>query len=75
MVNIENIAQSGNLVTMDCFEEGDRSRVCHVVFDVGTLEVVNGVDVNIYIRQSIAKIHKLIQSGTNLPEKTISYWC
>ena len=33
MVKMENIIKNGNSVSMDCFEEGDRSRAHHVEFD------------------------------------------
>lgn len=75
MVKMENIVKNGNSVSMDCFEEGDRSRAHHVEFDAETLEVTNGVKVNIYIRQSIAKIWKFLREGAELPTEAISYWC
>ncbi len=75
MVKITNIEKIGNKISMDCFEEGFQDRAHHVEFDAETLEVTNDVNVNIYIRQSIAKLWKLLREGNELPSEAISYWC
>ncbi len=74
MVKIENIIRNGNNISMDCYEEGNIERVHHVVFDVNTLEVMNGLQNNIYVRQGIAKIWNYVRKGLEIPEKTVSYW-
>ena len=74
MVKIENIIRDGNRISMDCYEEGNEERVHHVIFDVRTLEIMNGLQNNIYIRQGIAKIWNYVRKGLELPEKTVSYW-
>ena len=74
MVKIENIIRNGNNISMDCYEEGNIERVHHVVFDVNTLEVMNGLQNNIYVRQGIAKIWNYARKGLEIPEKTVSYW-
>ncbi len=73
--NIKNIIRNGNnIISMDCYEEGDIERVHHVVFDVSTLEVISGLQNNIYVRQGIAKIWNYARKGLEIPEKTVSYW-
>ena len=74
MVKIENIAQNGNIVTIDCYEEGDRSRWHHVVFDIDTWQILNGIPNNIYIRQSISRIGILFEENKVLPKEACSYW-
>ena len=75
MVKIENINQDGNIITIDCYEEGDKSRGHHVVFDIDTWEILNGIKNNIYIRQSIARIGTLFEENSELPKEACSYWC
>ena len=75
MVKIENMVQNGNTVTLDCFEEGDRTRSHHVVFDVETFKIKNDATNNIYVRQSIAKAWDYIAAGKALPREEFSYWC
>lgn len=74
MVRLKNISRTGKQVTMDCYEEGDQGRFHHVVFDAESLEIMNGVKNNIYIRQGIAKIWKYLSSGEELPQEAVSYW-
>ena len=74
MVKIENIIRDGNKISMDCYEEGNIERAHHVVFDSETLEILNRIQNNIYIRQSIAKIWNYLNDGLELPQKTMSYW-
>ena len=75
MVKIDNISKDGNLVTIDCYEEGDTSRNHHVVFDADTLEIMNQSENNIYVRQSRWRIYKILKEGTELPKHASSYWC
>lgn len=75
MVKIENINQEGKIITIDCYEEGDKSRAHHVVFDLDTWQILNGVANNIYIRQSIARIGALFEDNHELPKEAYSYWC
>ena len=75
MVKIDNINQSGNVITIDCYEEGDESRSHHVVFDIDTWKILNGVQSNIYVRQSIARIGTLFEEDSVLPREAYSYWC
>jgi hypothetical protein len=74
MVKIENIIQDGNIITIDCYEEGDKSRGHHVVFDIDTWQILNGITNNIYIRQSIARIGTLFEENKQLPKEACSYW-
>lgn len=75
MVKIENITRDGKTVTIDCYEEGDRTRGHHVVYDMDTWDILNGVPNNIYIRQSMARLDTLYEENPNLPEEACSYWC
>lgn len=75
MVKIENMVKEGNVLTLDCFEEGDRERAHHVVFDVDSFKIMNDAVNNIYVRQSIAKAWKFISEGAALPREAYSYWC
>ena len=75
IVKMDNIERNGNIVSMDCYEEGDVSRGHHVVFDVGTLEIMNQAVNNVYTRQSIWRIHKLLKESCELPRRASSYWC
>ena len=75
MVAMENIERRGIIISMDCYEEGDRTRAHHVEFNAETLEITNGIQSNIYIRQGIAKIWKCLRAGTKLPRTLTSYWC
>ena len=75
MVKMENIERNGDAVSMDCYEEGDINRGHHVVFDIGTLEIINQAVNNIYTRQSIWRIHNLLRESDDLPSKASSYWC
>lgn len=74
MVKIENITQDGKTITIDCFEEGDRTRHHHVVFDIDTWQILNGIQNNIYIRQSIARVGTLFEENPILPKEACSYW-
>ena len=75
MVKMENITRNGNLITLDCFEEGDRTRGHHVIFDANTLEIKNQADSNIYVRQSIWRIRTILKENADLPSQASSYWC
>lgn len=74
MVKIDNIAKEGNLVSIDCYEEGDKTRSHHVVFDADTLEIKNQSEKNAYVRQSMWRIHTILKEGTEPPKATTSYW-
>ena len=75
MVKIENISQNGRIITIDCYEEGDRNRKHHVVFDIDSWDILNGIQNNIYIRQSIARVGALFEENKQLPKEAYSYWC
>lgn len=75
MVKMENIRVNGNLIIVDCYEEGDRDRAHHVEFDKNTLEITNKVENNIYIRQGMWKLYTILREGIELPSKVSSYWC
>ena len=75
MVKMENIKKTGNVISMDCYEEGDMSRSHHVVFDASTLEIKNQAVNNVYIRQSIWRIHNILRDTNDLPKRASSYWC
>lgn len=75
MVKMENITRDGDLITLDCFEEGDRSRRHHVIFDANTLEIKNRAESNIYVRQSIWRIKTILKESSELPHQASSYWC
>ena len=73
MVKAENIVRNGDEVTFDCFEEGDRERSHHVVFDVNTWEILNGENKsNLFILHAIAKLEKILEEKGELPKKAIS---
>ena len=74
MVKMENIERNGNIISMDCYEEGDKARAHHVEFDADTLEITNQAVSNMYVRQSIAKIWKLLRNEAELPRCASSYW-
>ena len=74
MVKIENISQKGNVVTIDCYEEGDRNRWHHVEYNIDTWEILNNAQNNTYISHSMAKIDDLLRETGSLPEKACSYW-
>ena len=74
MVKIDNIEKNDNLITMDCYEEGNPDRAHHVVFDADTLEIMNQTEKNIYITQGIWRIYKILKEKACLPRETCSYW-
>ena len=74
MVKIENIEQDGKIITIDCYEEGDKERGHHVVFNIDTWDILNGVPNNIYIRQSMSRIGTLFEENAKLPKEASSYW-
>ena len=74
-MKMENITRDGDLITLDCFEEGDRNRRHHVVFDANTLEIKNMAENNIYTRQSMWRIRTILKENTTLPSQASSYWC
>lgn len=74
MVKIENIVRDGNIVTMDCYEEGDKNRGHHVIFNIDTFEILNGVICDIYVRQSIWRLRKIFDSEKELPNEAVSVW-
>lgn len=75
MVKMDNIVRDGDVVSMDCYEEGDVTRSHHVIFDIATLEIKNKAANNIYTRQSIWRIHNLLKESSELPRTASSYWC
>ncbi|MBP5168936.1 MAG: hypothetical protein ILP14_07015, partial [Oscillospiraceae bacterium] len=75
MVRIENMFREGNLITLDCFEEGNKEKGHHVIFDIDTFEIKNDATNNIYVRQSIAKAWNYVIEGEPLPREAYSYWC
>ena len=75
MVKMDNIVRDGDVVSMDCYEEGDVNRSHHVIFDIATLEIKNMAVNNIYTRQSIWRIHNLLKESSELPRRESSYWC
>lgn len=75
MVIMDSIERNGNVVSMDCYEEGDVNCGHHVVFDVETLRIMNQAVNNIYTRQAIWRIHDLLKENGELPRKASSYWC
>jgi hypothetical protein len=75
MVRMDNIERNGNVISMDCYEEGDLNRAHHVIFDVSTLEIKNQAANNIYTRQGIWRIHSILKESAELPKRASSYWC
>ncbi len=57
MVKMDNIERNGNVISMDCYEEGDLNRAHHVIFDVSTLE------------SSIAPMHQKGRSESSHTER------
>ena len=53
MVKMDHIERKGDVVSMDCYEEGDLNRRHHVLFDIHTLEMKNQAVNNVYTRQGI----------------------
>lgn len=74
MVKMENISLEGSIATMDCYEEGDKNRAHHVVFDINTWEILDGDRENLYVGHAIAKIGRLFEENHELPRTTSSYW-
>ena len=75
MVKMDNIERNGNVISMDCYEEGDLNRRHHVIFDVSTLEIKNQAVNNVYTRQGIWRIHNIMKESPELPKRASSYWC
>ncbi|MBQ9210901.1 MAG: hypothetical protein IJ153_04305 [Clostridia bacterium] len=75
MVKMENINREGDVISMDCYEEGDLNRAHHVIFDIATLEIKNQAVNNVYTRQGIWRIHSILKEGNQLPRYASSYWC
>ena len=73
MVNIKNIADKGNTISMDCYREGDLSRCFHLVIDREG-NIISGPEKDVYSAQARWKIYKLIQDSAPLPEEIFSYW-
>ena len=76
MVKMENILLVGNLLSMDCYKEGNLNDGFHIVIDVNTFEVISTTlnRPSIYSRQAVAKIRQLFQEG-KLPTEATSVWC
>lgn len=76
MVQIKNIKRNGDIVTMDCYAEGNKDEGFYLEMDCNTFKVVSetDADMSVYVSHARQCVRKFLLNGNALPNHITSMW-
>ncbi len=76
MVRIENIQSNANIISMDCYMEGQEEQHFYLELDDTAWEIITNTlnEVNSYVAHAKHCIKQYRTAGKALPNRTISMW-
>ena len=77
MVKMDNIKRTENIISLDCYAEGDRQQHFYLEIDATSFEIlVNSYnEMNPYVFHAQQKIREYVLAEDNLPAEALSMWC
>lgn len=76
MVKMENIRKHENIISVDCYAEGQKTEYFYLEIDVNTFEIITNSHnkMDAYVFHALQRIKDCILTGEELSESMISMW-
>ena len=77
MVTMENIRKTGNIISLDCYAEGQKEGHFYLEIDASTFEIITNShnEMDAYVFHALQRVKACILEGNELPEHMMSMWC
>lgn len=77
MVKIRNIIDNGEIISMECYVNGDLNQGFHLELDRNTFEIIKNThnEIDIFVRRAQWKIEEYFEKGEPLPKAINVVWC
>lgn len=77
MVTMKNIENNGDIITMNCYVEGDQNNSFSLAIDAHTFDIIksSAAGNEFYARQARNRIWLIWEENQKLPEETCAVWC